>query len=319
LSERLFLASGPVHHRAVADIHLSHILGHPVTLELFKDSLTRPSAQAHLALWMDVQRWRGLEEGGQARRMVAEGMVQMFLVETRGGGSAPPGTQPLSTVSQATKNAINQCLLSGNLPKTMFDAVESEMLYQLSKEMQSFSGTTAFKIAALILGHSAYTPDTKLQSTVLQKAVAPQSAMTGAITAVKSKKSSLNNQELSLQSDHVGPSLLAAGGNGVQIHLYADGTDSPSASPQPVSRRVSGAGAKQLTLQPTSPSHDAALASSPLNGHGSVEMTLMSPTAGGTSSQPASPSPLASTSCPLGAHQHTASSRDDLASPSNKH
>ena len=71
LSLELFLASGPVHHRAVADITLQHTLSHPLTLELFKDSLTRSGTQESLALWLDIQRYKQLESNEMCSEQVS--------------------------------------------------------------------------------------------------------------------------------------------------------------------------------------------------------------------------------------------------------
>ncbi len=158
LSLELFLASGPVHHRAVADITLQHTLSHPITLELFKDSLTRTGTQEALAFWLDIQRYKQLESE-ELRRTVAEAMTACFLYSD----AAHP--LPASALSHASREGVMNVVLSNKSPKrVLFHFVEQELLLLLAKEHANYATTTSFKVGAFLLGHSSYRPSTRIKT-----------------------------------------------------------------------------------------------------------------------------------------------------------
>ena len=156
LSLELFLASGPVHHRAVADITLSHVLSHPLTLELFKDSLTRSGSQEALAFWLDIQRFKQLE-GEELRKQIAEAMTATFLYS-----DAP---HPVHFLTPASREGVLNVIFAKKPPKrALFHFVEQELLAHLQKEHANFATTTSFKVTAFLLGHSSYRPSTRIKT-----------------------------------------------------------------------------------------------------------------------------------------------------------
>ena len=69
----------PAASRAVADIRLPQILSHPVTIELMKDALAKNLSPENIALWIDIQRYRSLENGS-IRKAVADEILQTFII-----------------------------------------------------------------------------------------------------------------------------------------------------------------------------------------------------------------------------------------------
>lgn len=156
LSLELFLASGPVHHRAVADIHLSHILSHPITLEIFKDSLTRSGSQETIAFWLDIQRFKQISDEN-LRRQVAEAMVATFLYS-----DAP---HPINFLTPASREQLlNVVFAKKGVKVTSFHFIEQELVAALNKDFASFATSTGFKVCAFLLGHSSYRPSTRIKT-----------------------------------------------------------------------------------------------------------------------------------------------------------
>jgi len=159
LTLELFLASGPVHHRAVADITLTHVLSHPITLELFKDSLVRAGTQECMALWLDIQRYKQLD-GEEARRLVGDQIAQAFLYSD----ATYPSTSKFIT-EKARMGVVDALLSRRSMRRGLFAAVEADVLKLLEKEhANSFASSTSFKVCAFLLGHSSYRPSTRIKT-----------------------------------------------------------------------------------------------------------------------------------------------------------
>jgi hypothetical protein len=158
LTLELFLASGPVHHRAVADITLAHVLSHPITLELFKDSLTRPGHQEVLAFWLDIQRYKQVDSE-ELRRALAEQIATAFLYSDAVHGLVG------KFLTEKARTGVVDAILSRKSPKrALFLPVEQDILKLLEKEHTNFATTTSFKIVAFLLGHSSYRPSTRIKT-----------------------------------------------------------------------------------------------------------------------------------------------------------
>jgi hypothetical protein len=68
----------PPDPQAAADIKLSHLLSHPATLELVKDLLARTHSPENIALWLDVQRFRTIENT-EVRAAVADEIFHSYI------------------------------------------------------------------------------------------------------------------------------------------------------------------------------------------------------------------------------------------------
>jgi hypothetical protein len=77
LDELSLTAAPPA--RVTSDIRLPQILSNPMTIELIKDVLAKNLSPENIALWIDIQRYRSLENA-QVRKAVADEICQTFIV-----------------------------------------------------------------------------------------------------------------------------------------------------------------------------------------------------------------------------------------------
>jgi hypothetical protein len=133
--------------RVVADVKLPQILSHPVTLELMKDVLAKNLSPENIALWIDIQRYRSLENAS-VRKAVADEICQTFIVS---------GAKFEVNLSSFMRDYVRTQVNKGVHALDLFDEVERE-IYRLmvTNNTEPLVQSNMFKLAALVLQHPAY-------------------------------------------------------------------------------------------------------------------------------------------------------------------
>ena len=154
------LSSGPTSHQMQVDVTLSLVLGNVVTLELFKDELLTAAQSANsqtkkssgvecLSLWMDIQRFKALEDG-TLRLTIGRQMYDTYW----SARARFPANIPAERVGSVTQMLHST---SASAPRSLFVEVEAAALSQLQRvHFPSFQSSNAFKLSAFILGHPDY-------------------------------------------------------------------------------------------------------------------------------------------------------------------
>jgi len=146
---------GPPPSRVIQDVKLPQMLSHPVTLELMKDVLQKNLSPENIALWIDIQRYRSLENPA-VRKAVADEICQTFIVS---------GAKFEVNLSSFMRDYVRAQVNKGGHALDLFDEVEKE-IYRLmvTNNFEPLVQSSMFKLAAVVLQHPLF----KLKAASLQ-------------------------------------------------------------------------------------------------------------------------------------------------------
>jgi len=203
-----------VPQKTIQDIKLPQLLSHPATLELMKDVLAKNLSPENIALWIDIQRYRSLENT-QVRKAVADEIFQTFIVT---------GAKYEVNLSSFMKDYVQTHIYKNKITVDLFDEVERE-IYRLmvTNNVEALVTGPMFKLAAIVLQHPSY----KLKS----------------MTFVNNVRGEIGGNQPSTIGQNASSSAAATGGFGSapSQNLSGSGRNSPVVGANRGTPRGSGA------------------------------------------------------------------------------
>lgn len=157
--------SRPVNAAAVSAIKLPQLLSHPLTIELMKDVLNKQLSPENMAFWLDIQKYRSIENA-QTRRNIGDEIYHLYICD-----GARYEVNLSSSMKESISNKMNRSS-DGNSPVnssssmsadyaiSLFDDAEKEIFKLMqTNNYETFVNSPFFKLAAVALEH----PDYKLK------------------------------------------------------------------------------------------------------------------------------------------------------------
>jgi hypothetical protein len=289
-------------------IQLFHILAHPASLELFKDSVMRDQSLEILQFYLSIQRLKLLQTR-QALIVFAYELRQMFVA----GDCAYP--VPLSTAArEKIENWCNESIrllqnsennANNNNPNTaressrnsaggwaepgfdnlgspvaVFELAECELYWQMENyNFVNFKQTEAFRLSAYILGYiPVNNSNTQVNMNVQSTSDHPNNATSSPQVDTTNVRNIQENAE-ELEKKSLSPSDSAASANnaGVHVTINISAPHSPAHPSRPIlaqkpSNNESSAATEALTVNSSS-QHSSSNSKSPATDSGEANTT----------------------------------------------
>lgn len=171
----------PVQSAAIAAIKLPQLLSNPLTIELMKDVLNKQLSPENMAFWLDIQKYRSIENPLN-RRIIGDEIYHLYICD-----GAKYEINLSSTMKEGISNKMNRAA-GGGSPNpaavasavseysiSLFDDAEKEIFKLMqTNNYETLASSPFFKLAAMVLEHNDYKLKnaTSLNTVKMQQSIA---------------------------------------------------------------------------------------------------------------------------------------------------